>query len=102
MTAVRITGRQAKLLWLCALTCFVIITAYTRINTVGDQLRDAQAELRTSPSYRVGSPVEGPRTALEDDAAMSGRSIYMQLHETRDADMLQLPPAANACSGALH
>jgi hypothetical protein len=102
ITAVRITGRQVKILWLCALTGFVISTAYTRINTVVDQLRGAQLELRASPSYRVSLPNGGPRAALEEDAAMSGLSIYMQLHETRDADMSQLPPAANACSGALH
>jgi hypothetical protein len=101
MTAVRFTGRDLKILWLCALTCLVMITAYTRLNTVGDQLRAAQAELPASASYTIVAPAQESRVALQDDAALSGLSIYMQLHETRDADMSGIPPVANACSGTV-
>jgi hypothetical protein len=100
MTAVRFTGRDLKILWLCALTCLVMITAYTRVNTVGDQLRAARAELSAPASYTMRPQAQESRVALQD-ATMSGLSIYMQLHETRDADMSGIPPVANACSGAV-
>ena len=79
-----------------------MITAYARVNTVGDQMRAARAELSASPSYTMGARNQESRVAAQDDAAMSGLSIYMQLHETRDADVYGLPPAANACSGPVH
>ena len=95
MTAVRFTGRDVKILWLCALTGLVTITGYTRVSTPGAQARAAQTELAASPS----SASQDASVAPKEDAARSALAFYLQLHETRDADMSGLPRVANACSG---
>ena len=115
MTMVEIKGNVVKILWISALFGLLAVVAYGRIATTLNERALARAELRTAPAGgmlpALAAEQDRPRGMLrtagwsvpaayaEASPAAPGLAVYLQLHETRAAAVLEVPARANLCPG---
>lgn len=115
MTMDEIKGNEVKILWICALFGLLSAVAYGRIATTLNERALEHTAMRIAPvggmlpafAARPDMPFGMSRTATraapavytESGRAAPGLAIYLQLHETRGVETLEVPARANLCPG---
>jgi hypothetical protein len=112
MTMVEVKGNEVKILWICALLGLLSVVAYGRIATTLNERGLAQSEMQMVPAgamrpARPDAAAGMSRTAARPTPAAYTDSrpvapslaVYLQLHETRAAESLEVPARANLCPG---
>ena len=112
MTMVEVKGNEVKILWICVLFGLLSAVAYGRITTTLNERAFAQSEMRLATAggmlpARAAAPDPAGMTRpaarptqaayTESRLAAPGLGIYLQLHETRVAEALEVPARANSC-----
>jgi hypothetical protein len=114
MTMAEVKGNEVKILWICALFGLLSAVAYGRIATALNERVLAPAAMRVAPAggmlpalaARPDMPAGLSRTAARSAAALTesmpiapSLAIYLQLHETRAVEALEVQARANLCPG---
>jgi hypothetical protein len=96
MTGGLTKGSEVKILWICGLLALLAVVAYGRFSIAPSNAGEPLPVTPASPS--LSAHPRSPTLAHNDGVAAPNLSMYVYLHETRNAsNVLQGAASTNAC-----